>query len=254
MRLGGLRELLAAIPAGRPLILALDYDGTLVPIFRGHHAHPRTPPETRRVLLKLSRSKSVKLMFASGRLLADVERRVGVRRAAYIGNHGLEAKDARWRWVHPEARRARPEMRRLALELRAPVASVRGASLEDKELSLSLHFRGVKGEAGVRTLRREVKKALAKASRPFRVLHGKKVWNLKPDVGWNKGKGLLHWLKARRLSGTLVFAGDDRTDEEGFRALGRRALNVKVGRGPTKARYRLTQRDIRRFLQALADR
>jgi trehalose 6-phosphate phosphatase len=193
-------------------------------------------------------------MFASGRSLEDLEARVKVRGAAYIGNHGLEAEDGAWRWVHPAATRARPAVRKLARSLAPVVGSTPGASLENKGLSLSLHFRHVRSKAAVRRLEKTVAERVAGADGPLRILHGKKVWNIKPDFGWNKGEGLLRWRKARKLRGTLVFVGDDRTDEEGFRALGRRAVSVKIGPGATCAAYRLSQKDVRRLLAGLLQR
>jgi trehalose 6-phosphate phosphatase len=59
-------------------------------------------------------------------------------------------------------------------------------------------------------------------------------------------------MKARRVAGTLIFAGDDTTDEEGFRSLGRRALSVRIGPGRTNARFRLEQREVAMLLRALA--
>jgi trehalose-phosphatase len=253
MRLGGLEELLAAVPAGRPLVVALDFDGTLVRIRRHHHS-PVLPSALRRLLESLNRAPGIRVAIPTGRALADIERRVGVRSLAYIGNHGLEARDGAWKWTHPDAVRAEPAVRRLAKALAGPVASAPGTALEDKRFTLSLHYRAARRASDVRRLSRRLSGELERHGGRIRVLHGKKVWNIRPGAGFDKGKALLHWMRARRISGTLIFAGDDVTDEEGFRSLGRRALSVRIGPGRTHARFRLEQWEVAKLLRALASR
>jgi trehalose-6-phosphatase len=52
--------------------------------------------------------------------------------------------------------------------------------------------------------------------------------------------------------GGVVFVGDDRTDEEVFVALGDRGCSIRVGPGPTAARFRLAgPPDVLDFLHAL---
>jgi trehalose 6-phosphate phosphatase len=246
-----LAALLQKLSRSDRLILALDFDGTLVPLFKGHHGRPEAGPSLKRLLTQLAHAEGIHLAFASGRGLADLRRRLQIPKSAYIGNHGLEAADGPWVWTHPTARRDRPAIASLAKALLPAVESASGASLEDKGLSLSLHFRAVKGTPQLRKLEQAVNAHVAASRGAVRVLHGKKVWNLNPAVDWDKGRALLHWVKARNLRGTLVFIGDDKTDEEGFRSLGRRAVCVKVGPGVTVADYRIRQRDVRLLLEVL---
>lgn len=246
-RFGGI---LRRLPLSEPLVVALDFDGTVVPIRRDYRS-PVLSGATRRLLSRLASAPRTKLVFVTGRMLPDIRRRAPVPKAAYLGNHGLEGSDGGWRWTHAKAVRARPAVRRLSRMLAGPVSRVPGAALEDKALTLSIHYRKVRTPAAVADLDQQVRAALARAGRGIRILHGKKLWNIKPDVGWNKGLGLLRWMADTRRKGAVVFLGDDRTDEEGFRALGARAVAVRVGPGPTAARHRIRQDDVLPLLKAL---
>ena len=77
-------------------------------------------------------------------------------------------------------------------------------------------------------------------SAEWRLQPGKRILEIKPD-GRDKGTAILEYMAEPPFSGRLpVFVGDDLTDEYGFVAathLGGWA--VKVGRGPTRARFRL---------------
>ena len=90
-------------------------------------------------------------------------------------------------------------------------------------------------------------------------MEGKKVYELLPDVDWDKGKALL-WLLATLRSGRPkarpIYIGDDRTDEDAFRALGQRGVGILVSEQPrsTAARYALKNpSEVERFLQELIE-
>ena len=86
---------------------------------------------------------------------------------------------------------------------------------------------------------------------------GKKVFELQPDIDWNKGKALLWLLEQLELDRPDVlplYVGDDVTDEDAFKVLVDRGLGFAVQKGdkPTAARYLLRDPDeVEKFLQAL---
>lgn len=88
----------------------------------------------------------------------------------------------------------------------------------------------------------------------LRLHAGKRVWELRPDVDWDKGRALARLARELGRGWDILFAGDDLTDEEGFRSLGRRALSVRVGPGETAARYRIGRGQVARLLRAIAER
>jgi trehalose 6-phosphate phosphatase len=101
---------------------------------------------------------------------------------------------------------------------------------------------------------------VAAADPRLRRTGGKKVFEIRPAVAWDKGKALLWLLDVLELGpGVLpVYVGDDQTDEDAFRAVRDRGLGVVVrGEGddrPTLARYTLRDtEEARAFLELLID-
>jgi trehalose-phosphatase len=233
-----MREILRMIKPGQRLLLFLDYDGTLVPIERTPD-RAVLPHRKKRFLEALSERMFV--CIVSGRSLADVRRCVGIERLAYIGNHGLEATWGRRTWVHPLAKKRRSALGRLLKRIEARTRRFRRLLIENKGVTGSVHFRRL-DPALVAPLRKIVDDEVRRTRGTFIVTEGKKVLEIRPDIDWDKGVGirkLMNWLP--RQKGTLrIFIGDDRTDEDAFRVLGRDSITVHVGSGrETRARYRL---------------
>jgi trehalose 6-phosphate phosphatase len=224
--------------AGRMLV-ALDFDGTLVPIVDDpDDAH--LDPVTHAALVKLAARPDTDLAIVSGRALEDVRSRVAVDGVFYAGNHGLEIEGPGVQCVHAEASRIRPALAACADRLRPMVASLPGAILEDKGLTLSLHYRQVQHDragAGERLL--ELARAAAAAVSGVRVTTGKMIIELRPDVTWDKGRAvrfLLDTLEAGAGSMLpVIFIGDDVTDEDAFRAIAQRGQGIIVAADPPAA-------------------
>ena len=96
--------------------------------------------------------------------------------------------------------------------------------------------------------------------RKLRRINGKKVYELLPDVAWDKGKAVLWLLETLGLErGNIrpIYIGDDRTDEDAFRALEQRGIGILVTEQSqsTTAGYSLKNpAEVERFLQELVDR
>jgi trehalose-phosphatase len=88
-------------------------------------------------------------------------------------------------------------------------------------------------------------------------MDGKKVYELLPDIDWDKGKAVLWLLENLGLdcaNGRPIYVGDDRTDEDAFRALGQRGVGILVSEQPrpTAASYSLKDpAEVGRFLREL---
>jgi trehalose 6-phosphate phosphatase len=99
--------------------------------------------------------------------------------------------------------------------------------------------------------------AVAARHRELRRINGKKVYELLPDIDWNKGKAvlwLLETLELERGSALPIFIGDDRTDEDAFSALEKRGVGILVSeqRQATAASYWLNNpEEVERFLREL---
>lgn len=249
-----MKGILGLVPAGRPIAVFLDYDGTLVGIRRRPEL-ARLGPKRRAELGRLGRRARVAIV--SGRPLAEVRRLVGVPGLAYVGNHGLEIRAKGRTWVHPAAARRAGAVARAVAAVRARTADLPGVLVEDKGLTASVHYR-LAGERLRRPLGRIVAEEVRRSRGALALSRGKMVLEIRPNVDWDKGRGVLELMRRTGDGGSRfpIYIGDDRTDEDAFRALGDRGLSIRVGTGRrTLARYRLRSvEEVWRFLTALRSR
>jgi len=219
-------------------LLLLDYDGTLTPIAPSPKLATLSPA-TKSVLRSLSQSSKVTIVIISGRSLLELRRLVGLPRLTYVGNHGLEV----WREgrravvvVHKTSREAIGLIRPRLVEL---ATDIPGAHLEDKGLSLSLHYRRVQGSHVARLKARFGREVLPLVrAAPLAVVNGKKVIEVRSRPDWTKGHATVRLMKRMRRRSLLpIYIGDDQTDEDAFGALAE-GLTIRVGaHRRSKARY-----------------
>lgn len=244
-----------------PLFIFLDYDGTLVPIKEIPDPEKSLLSDRgRRLLLELSKLRDCKVAVISGRSLCDVKRMAGVEGLVYSGNHGLELEGPKIKFEVPLNEAYRKAISKLKKELLDKLGGIRGAFVEDKRLTLSVHYRLVKEE-----LLPLVKAAVKETAGPFvqkkiiRLNAGKNVFEIKPCVKWDKGK-LVLWLLARQAfvnGGSMplpVYIGDDMTDEDAFRVLRRKGITVFVGKphGSAAEYYVKSPPEVRELLMRIA--
>ena len=198
----------------------LDVDGTLAPIV-ARPEDARVPDATRAELARLA-GRYALVACVSGRMGDDARRVVGVDGLVYVGEHGLELE---------------PEAESWAGRLAAFDAEVREWPAERKRLTLSYHWRTAPDEdAAVATLARVADRARDAGLVPR---WGRKVLELRPPIGAHKGTAVVRLLGQRRLERAL-YAGDDATDLDAFRALDGLELGVRVAvassEGPSELR------------------
>ena len=143
-----------------------------------------------------------------------------------------------------------------AAELQNALTKIDGSLVEDKRYSISVHYRLVATEQ-IAAIETAVDQAIVRHPRLKKRL-GKKVFELRPALPWDKGKAVI-WLMEtidETGTGTLpIYVGDDETDEDAFRALADVGVGVLVSDEPrrTAASYRLRDtEETRRFLARLA--
>ena len=240
--------------SGERLAVFLDYDGTLTPIV----SHPEDAwlSESMRQTLR-SLAGRVPVAILSGRDLDDVRGRVHVDGIVYAGSHGFDIAGAGG--LHREL--GAPYLSVLdaaEAELREALDEIPGAQLERKHFSVAAHYRNV-DENDVSRVALAVE-AVAATHRELRRIDGKKVYELLPDIDWNKGKAvlwLLQTLELERGNAFPIFIGDDRTDEDAFCALEKRGIGILVSEQPqvTAASYWLKNPDeVECFLRELIAR
>ncbi len=233
-----MRKIFQRIKPGKRIVLFLDYDGSLVPIKKSPELavlHPK-----RRYLLERLSERTV-VCIVSGRSLAEIRTLVGIEDIAYIGNHGLEILYRHHRWIHPGAARIKPILGRALSRIGGRIGHLPGVMIENKGVTGTVHFRRSRsGREPV--IRKTVEDEVRLKSRSLKLTEGKKVFEIRPNVEWDKGKGvkeISRWFPGLKAC-VRVYIGDDQTDEDAFRALGRKAVTIYVGRSQnTRARYRL---------------
>ena len=210
-----------------PLVLLLDLDGTLAPI-ASTPMLAQVPGATRFVLERLVQLPEVVIAFVSGRAAPDAARMAAVPGAWVIGNHGYELMSPSGEIsVWPAAAGFEASMAEAARQL-ASVELIEGALLENKRWTLSVHYRNVSN--GATDLVNRVRGVAADLG--LRVTDGKKVIEVRPPIDVDKGTAALAFALRRDAltTGAVLYAGDDRTDEDAFRALRPtgRAVTVRV--------------------------
>jgi len=212
-------------------LLFLDYDGTLTPIVK-KPSLAILSKSRRSILRKISRAKHILVAIISGRSLADVKKKVGIPHLIYAGNHGFEIQGPGIKLVHPAAQKTKPLLKKIKPELAQALKGIKGIIIEDKVLSLSVHYRQVSAKSAQKVNRifnQVVKPYLKK--RKIKVTQGKKVFEVRPPVNWNKGYAVLWLLKelTKKIKATPIYIGDDLTDEDAFYALRKKGLTIRVG-------------------------
>jgi trehalose 6-phosphate phosphatase len=212
------------------LMLFLDFDGTLVPL-RHRPGDVWLDPAVRRIVERLARQQRVSVCLISGRRLADLRQRTRISGVSYVGLHGWERGG--------RARRAAPEfLTQLKRSLALRLGALPGIRIEDKRFSIGVHYRGARGEI-VRRARLLLRECLKPFHQQFRLLKGKKVWEILPAEVAGKGAAAREVLAELDRPALPVYLGDDTTDEAAFEAL-RAGITVRVGpTRQTRARYRL---------------
>ncbi len=238
-------EIASRVRSASSIALFLDFDGTLARI-RPTPAEVHLSPPMRSAVGRLAANDRADVWVISGRKRDDVRERTGLSQVRYLGIHGWEGglETA----LEPEIARELEQTRR-SLEKR--IGTLRGVWIENKGPALAIHYREA-GEAESSQARASMHEVMARLNGGFRLLNGKKVWEILPREVGDKGSAVrreLGRLKSRPLP---VYVGDDCTDERAFAALPD-GLTIRVGpHSLSRAQFRLRDPgEVRRFLERL---
>lgn len=240
--------------AGRAqkLLLFLDYDGTLVPFApRPEAAAPDFA--LRDILARLAAIPGVFLHLVSGRPRADLEAWLGALDLVLHAEHGAWRKSGPGRaWEAVEASDGAWKAAGIR-HIEAWCARVEGSFLEEKETTLAWHYRQAEVpdlEATVEAVRRDLERFAD--TQGLELLEGAKVLELRRP---GATKALAVGSDAYEAGVLALALGDDRTDEDLFRALPPSAMAIRVGQGPSRAGFRLRSvAEARLLLEGLAQR
>lgn len=250
-------RLKAIIERACSILLLLDLDGTLSPIVERPEL-TKIGGKVATVLDDLLAHPRVTLGIISGRSIEDLKRLIPASLSKIIlaGNHGLEISTPRGDFVHPVALGAKSILERIGEELGKKFLNFSGIILEDKGLTLGLHYRLAQSEQVP-----EIRRIFREATGPFieddkiRVTEGKKVLEVRPPTSWDKGKAVRWITQVLKAEQALpIYAGDDLTDEDVFKILKGRGISVYVGepKNLSAAKYYLKSvEEVREFLRRL---
>jgi trehalose 6-phosphate phosphatase len=254
---------LAQLQKARHILLLTDYDGTLTSIVERPEL-AIIPKQVHTVLQRLVFQKGVTLGIISGRALRDLKEMVHIEGAIYAGNHGFEIEGPGLNFINPLADEIRPVLRLVMQVLSGAFETLKGVLIEDKGLTLSVHYRQAD-----KACTRDIKNILENIIKaPFtsgkvKITKGKKVFEVRPAVNWNKGNVVQ--LLMKRFGGgegkgrvLPVYLGDDLTDEDAFSYIDRHGEGISVLVGlpnrDTSARYFLeSPAEVTQFLESIME-
>ena len=226
--------------AGQKPAIFLDYDGTLTAIVARPELAVLDEP-MRASLAELSGLLPVAII--SGRDRADVEDLVALPDLVYAGSHGFDiAGPGGLKREYEAAADFVPALDEAEKRLRAALGDIDGVLIERKRYAIAVHYRLV-AECQTAAVEQGFDAVLSEVGN-LRRTAGKKVFEMRPKLAWDKGKAVL-WLLAElgldRPDILPVYIGDDETDEDAFAALAGRGIGILVADAPQKtyAEYRL---------------
>ena len=224
----------------KPILLCLDYDGTLSEIVdEPAEAYPLR--EIPRLLALLAKRRGrITVAVVSGREISELQRLLGSSDGLeFVGVHGLEMmRPGGRREVAPGTRECMPDLAKIRVWIAGNVPKRAGFVIEDKGLAIALHYR--KADAAVaRKVHRAFERLIRLETPTLKAGRGKMVIEAMPKLA-GKGDAVL------RLVGRIgerffpVYFGDDLSDEDAFAVLKGRGITVLVGEAqPSGARYRV---------------
>ncbi len=208
------------------LLVASDFDGTLAPIVN-HPADARPLPAAAQALRDLADLPSTTAALISGRALRDLATLSGLGGAVHlVGSHGAEFDTGFAHEIDTAL------LGRITDELTAIAARHPGVTVEPKLASVALHVRNASAIDGEAALRQA---ATAAESWDAEQTAGKAVLEF-AVISTDKGEAI-DILRDRNGATTVVFFGDDVTDEKAFRRMRAGDIGVKVGPGDTAAGF-----------------
>lgn len=228
--------------------LFLDIDGTLLDIAPGPD-EVVIPVTLARDLALVRERFGGAVALISGRTIESIDRMLAPLRLAAAGQHGAQMRYAA---EEPVIAAAAIDLSPLRRRL-TPVTAVAGVEIEDKGMSLAIHYR--KAETHPGKLRDWIVETVGDLGDELEIIRGRRVIEIKPR-GISKATAVSAFMAKPPFQGRQpIFIGDDKTDEDGFRAaIAAGGLAVQVGprQSALATRWMENPSAVRRWLAELA--
>lgn len=249
---GILAEVKAKIFSKAKLVLLCDYDGTLTPI-RKNPSMAILSSEVKDLICRIKAKQDFTFGIVTGRSYKDIIKLVDCRDMIVISNHGFQINNKKKVWIHPKAEKTISSLKNIYRLLKEEINSFKSALIENKKLTLTVHYRNVKNNL-IHGLKKKVFDIVDDYNGKIRKTTGKKVIEVKPDINWDKGKAVLKILRtvnARDHKTNIIYIGDDNTDEDVFRILDKNTITIHVGKKrKSYAQYYIKNvRETQKFLE-----
>ncbi|MCF7870261.1 MAG: trehalose-phosphatase [Candidatus Omnitrophica bacterium] len=210
------------------IIFFLDYDGTLTPIVEKPDM-AKISKSMQEAVKKLSQKYPVSIV--SGRRREDVQSLVGIEGLFYAGSHGFDIKGPDFQVIQPKAKEVIPLVSEIIKLFHSELDKIEGVIVEEKKFSVAIHYRLVKKESQIKKIKELVDSVVNNHKKDLRLLSGKKVFELLPNMEWDKGKAI-RWIsesmKVDWQTTSVVYIGDDTTDEYAFSTIRTRGTGILV--------------------------
>jgi len=228
-----------AFSAGKPIALFLDYDGTLREIeLNPRAATPNAGIES--LLRRLGQHPNLDVTIISGRSQEDLGAFLGGHPFRLIAEHGASLRaPGKKEWERLDRNINYAWKEELLAIFRLYEQATPGSTIEEKHSSIVWHYRKADEEFGAWKANQLTEELSAlTANHPIKVRHGKKMVEVTAAEN-NKGAAVARVLDENDDYEVALCAGDDLTDESMFELNRPRILTIKVGSGPTLARFRV---------------
>ncbi len=207
----------------------------------------------KRVLAALVGRRDTSVAVMSGLDRGELHDRLGIAGMHYLGNRGLEISGPGHIFVEPGATEKTNLLKELGVKLATKLQGVQGVSIEDKGLTLNVHYEQA-GAENTEQIRRAVHSVLSTSDHPFQLTNLENGFEIRPRVSWNKSAAV-GWVREQiSHPDALVIYVDDNVSGENLAASIPDAISIKAGAEDAVAQYRVDgPREVIEFLQWLDD-
>lgn len=232
-------EIRAKILARRRILLALSFDG----ILSATALKPKEAVVTagmQDLLTKLALSPRITLAILSGRSLTDLQERLGIKGAYYVGNHGVQVRGPGFSCSDGLAVSCRSDLVDALVLLSKCAKRLRGVLIEDKGFTIATHWR--MASQGERSILRELLRVITTSHPRLEILEGEACWELRARASWDKANALRQILRHLQMTAAdTIYVGEGFTGTDAFNGLSE-GLTFCIGLSPdTGALYHLDE-------------
>lgn len=243
------------VNTNKKMIFFLDYDGTLTPIVDSPELAILSA-EMKQTIQRLAKIHTVAIV--SGRMREDIQRLVDIQGLFYAGSHGFDIKGpGSFSMIHPVAAKAIPLITKISIHLKDTFQNTKGALVEEKKFSVAAHYRKVANQKDLQFIEQTIN-SIVQQNKELRLLKGKKVFEILPNIDWDKGKAvqwIMNAIEQPWHQSSVYYIGDDITDEFAFRTITTRGTTFLVSQDPpehTAADFQFkSPKEVQRFFEKI---